>query len=45
MPKPGEAGKSEEADKFAVEGLFSTVTNVNFDKDFVRKIKEGLTLG
>jgi len=44
--KSGEAGiKSEEADKFAVEGLFSTVTNVNFDKDFfVRKIKEGLTL-
>lgn len=37
--------KSEKADKFIIEGLFSTVTNVNFDKDyFVKKIKEGLAL-
>ncbi|HHW48772.1 MAG TPA: hydroxylamine reductase [Clostridiaceae bacterium] len=37
--------KSEKADKFIIEGLFSTVTNVNFDKDyFIRKIKEGLAL-
>ncbi|MGE5613642.1 MAG: hydroxylamine reductase [Bacillota bacterium] len=44
--KAGEAGiKNEKADKFIVEGLFSTVTNVNFDKDFfVKKIKEGLSL-
>jgi len=37
--------KSDKADKFIVEGLFSTVTNVNFDNGyFVKKIKEGLAL-
>ncbi|HHV98359.1 MAG TPA: hydroxylamine reductase [Clostridiaceae bacterium] len=37
--------KSDKADKFIIEGLFSTVTNVNFDKDyFVKKIKDGLAL-
>jgi len=35
----------EKAGKFIIEGLFSTVTNVNFDKDyFVEKIKEGIEL-
>lgn len=34
-----------EIDKFILEGLFSTITNVNFDKEyFVEKIKEGLEL-
>jgi hydroxylamine reductase len=44
--KAREAGlKSDKADEFIVEGLFSTITNVNFDKDyFVNKIKEGLAL-
>lgn len=37
--------KMPEVDKFILEGLFSTITNVNFDKDyFVEKIKEGLEL-
>jgi len=37
--------KSEKADKFIVEGLFSTITNVNFDKEyFEKKIKEGLAI-
>lgn len=35
----------EEADRFIMEGLFSTITNVNFDKNyFVEKIKQGLIL-
>ena len=35
----------EKADKFIIEGLFSTITNVNFDKDyFIEKIKEGIKL-
>ncbi|HEY8499973.1 MAG TPA: hydroxylamine reductase [Clostridia bacterium] len=40
------AGRNnEKADKFIIEGLFSTVTNVNFDKDFfIQKIKEGIEL-
>jgi len=34
-----------EADKFIVEGLFSTITNVNFDKEyFVNKITRALSL-
>lgn len=37
--------KNDKADKFIVEGLFSTITNVNFDEDyFEAKIKEGLAL-
>ncbi|MDK2836734.1 MAG: hydroxylamine reductase [Thermosediminibacterales bacterium] len=41
-----EAGlKNEKVDNFIVESLFSTVTNVNFDKEyFLEKIKEGLKL-
>ncbi len=41
-----EAGiKNEKADRFILKGLFATVTNVNFDKDyFVDKIREGLAL-
>jgi len=44
--KAREAGlKSDKADEFIAEGLFSTITNVNFDKDyFAKKIKEGLAL-
>ncbi len=40
------AGKeSEEANKFIVESLFSTITNANFDREFfVKKIKAGLVL-
>ena len=35
----------ERADKFIIEGLFSTVTNVNFDKEyFIEKITEGIEL-
>jgi hydroxylamine reductase len=35
----------EEADRFIVEGLFSTVTNVNFDKSFfIEKIKQAVAL-
>ncbi|MCX8161332.1 MAG: hydroxylamine reductase [Candidatus Saccharicenans sp.] len=35
----------EETDKFLIEGLFSTVTNVNFDKKFfLEKIKEAVAL-
>lgn len=35
----------EEVDKYVMESLFSTITNVNFDRDiFVEKIKEGLAL-
>jgi hydroxylamine reductase len=37
--------KNEKIDKFVIESLFSTITNVNFDKDcFAEKIKEGLAL-
>jgi len=41
-----EAGiKNEKADNFIVESLFSTVTNVNFDKEyFLERVKEGLKL-
>lgn len=36
---------SESTDSFIIDGLFSTITNVNFDKNyFVGKIKEGLNL-
>ncbi|MDI6604726.1 MAG: hydroxylamine reductase [Thermoanaerobacteraceae bacterium] len=36
---------NEKTDKFLSEGLFATITNVNFDKNyFVEKIKEGLAL-
>ncbi len=35
----------EETDKFLIEGLFSTVTNVNFDKKFfLEKIKEAVAV-
>jgi hydroxylamine reductase len=35
----------EEVDRFVMEGLFSTVTNVNFDPErFVAKVKKGLEL-
>ena len=37
--------ENEKVDKFIIESLFSTITNVNFDKDcFAEKIKEGLAL-
>ncbi|MDN5277379.1 MAG: hydroxylamine reductase [Clostridiales bacterium] len=41
-----EAGiKTEEADKFIIESLFSTITNVNFDKGyFVERITEALNI-
>ncbi|HHW03436.1 MAG TPA: hydroxylamine reductase [Thermoanaerobacterales bacterium] len=44
--KAREAGiKVEKADSFIIEALFSTITNVNFDKNyFVEKIKEALAL-
>jgi len=44
--KAREAGfKNTYADEFIVKGLFSTITNVNFDKDyFVNKIKEALAM-
>ena len=33
------------ADRFVVESLFSTITNVNFDKEsFIKRIKEGLEI-
>lgn len=33
------------ADRFIVESLFSTITNVNFDKEsFIRRIREGLEI-
>ena len=36
---------SEEADKFLLDSLFSTITNVNFDRnDFVVWIRKGLKL-
>lgn len=37
--------KTEIADKFVMDSLFSTITNVNFDKEyFVNKVKEGLSI-
>nr|PZN12257.1 MAG: hydroxylamine reductase [Caldicoprobacter oshimai] len=37
--------KTPEADKFIIESLFSTITNVNFDKKyFVEKITQALSL-
>lgn len=41
-----EAGiKTPEADKFIIESLFSTITNVNFDKEyFVERITQALNL-
>jgi len=37
--------ENERADRFIVDGLFSTITNVNFDQNyFVNKVKEGLAL-
>ncbi len=37
--------ENEKANKFIVDGLFSTITNVNFDREyFVKKIKEGLVI-
>jgi len=41
-----EAGiKNEKADNFIVKNLFSTITNVNFDKEyFLERVKEGLKL-
>lgn len=36
---------TEKADKFVVEGLFSTITNVNFDKQyFIERIQEALAV-
>ncbi len=36
---------SEEIDKFIVDALFTTITNVNFDdEDIIKKIKKGLEL-
>ncbi|MEQ2129989.1 hydroxylamine reductase [Caldanaerobacter subterraneus KAk] len=35
----------EKTDRFLIEGLFSTITNVNFDRNFfLRKIKEAVAL-
>jgi hydroxylamine reductase len=44
--KAREAGiSSKEANKFIMESLFSTITNVNFDRNyFIQKVKEGLAL-
>ncbi|MFW5780361.1 MAG: hydroxylamine reductase [Bacillota bacterium] len=40
-----EGKKSVQAEKFIIEGLFSTITNVNFDKEyFINRIKEGLSI-
>lgn len=37
--------ESAAANKFVTDGLFSTITNANFDRDvFIRKIHEGLKL-
>jgi len=36
---------NEKADKFVMEGLFSTITNANFDDEFfVKRIREGLKI-
>ncbi|SHE75674.1 hydroxylamine reductase [Thermoanaerobacter uzonensis DSM 18761] len=44
--KAREAGvNKEKTDKFLFEGLFSTITNVNFDRNFfINKIKEAVAL-
>jgi hydroxylamine reductase len=44
--KPRESGKyNEEVDKFIMEGLFSTITNANFDKQyFIDKIQQALKI-
>jgi len=44
--KTRESGEyNEEVDKFIMEGLFSTITNANFDKQFfIEKIQEAITL-
>ena len=44
--KARESGKyNEEVDKIIMEGLFSTITNANFDKKFfLEKIQEAITL-
>ncbi|GAB4029928.1 MAG: hydroxylamine reductase [Elusimicrobiota bacterium] len=41
----GKGIKNEEADKFVIEALFTTVTNVNFDaSNVLENIKEGQTI-
>ena len=44
--KAREAGvNKDKTDRFLIEGLFSTITNVNFDKNFfINKIKEAVAL-
>lgn len=44
--KGKEAGlKNTKADDFIIEGLFSTITNANFDEEyFINKVKDGLAL-
>ena len=44
--KTRESGEyNEEVDKFIMEGLFSTITNANFDKQFfIEKIQEAMAL-
>ena len=44
--KARESGKNnEEIDKFIMEGLFSTITNANFDKQyFIEKIQHALEI-
>ncbi len=44
--KAREAGiNTEKADEFILKGLFSTITNANFDKEFfAKKVEEGLKL-
>ncbi len=44
--KTRESGEyNEEVDKFIMEGLFSTITNANFDKQFfIKKIQEAIAL-
>ena len=44
--KSRESGKyNEKVDKFIMEGLFSTITNANFDKKyFIGKIKKALKI-
>ncbi|HHW56289.1 MAG TPA: hydroxylamine reductase [Clostridia bacterium] len=44
--KARESGvNKDKTDRFLIEGLFSTITNVNFDRNFfIRKIKEAVAL-
>ncbi|MFV9568310.1 hydroxylamine reductase [Thermoanaerobacter mathranii] len=44
--KAREAGvNKDKTDRFLIEGLFSTITNVNFDKNFfINKVKEAVAL-